>query len=188
MIPADVRMKGKQMLKSQGIEGVAARNRRLHLAFFMLLLGLCSSCGASEAKKEAQRAALEADKQAAIQQVQKIINQPVRQFAQTADMEVATYGPGWFHDGASKPDFNNVDVRRTQETKYGKNTYVTSNLNPGIVFLGEEVEFNSNTKYFYTDRTLPKKKLSEDEMLEVNRLYRVIGHTEQEISDLLRAN
>lgn len=160
--------------------------KRYRYAAIVLLLALCQGCGASQAKKEAQRASLEADMQSAIQDVQKIINQPVRQFARTEDMDVATYGPGWFHDGASKPDFNNVDVRKTQETNYGKNQYVTSNLNPGIVFLGEEVEFNSNTKYFYTDRTLPKKKLSEDEMLEINRLYRVIGHSEQEISDLLR--
>jgi hypothetical protein len=57
-------------------------------------------------------------------------------------------------------------------------------LNPGVVFLGQEVEFNAATKYFYTDRTLPKKKLSEEEMFEINRLYRIIGRCEQQIAEL----
>ena len=51
-----------------------------------------------------------------------------------------------------------------------------------MVFLGKELEFNSKTKYFYTDRSLPKKKLSEAEMLEINRLYRVIARDEDELS------
>ena len=40
---------------------------------------------------------------------------------------------------------------------------------------GKELEFNSMTKYFYVDRTQPKKKLTEEEMLEINKLYRLIG-------------
>ena len=40
------------------------------------------------------------------------------------------------------------------------------------------------TKYFYTDRTLPKKKLSETELLEINRLYRIIGRCERELAKL----
>ena len=94
------------------------------------------------------------------------------------------YRPGWFHEGATKPDFNNVDVRRTRETSYDGKEYVTSDLNPGVVFHGDELEFNSMTKYFYTDRTVPKKKLTEAEMLEINRLYRIIGRCEQELSKL----
>jgi hypothetical protein len=31
------------------------------------------------------------------------------------------------------------------------------------------------TKFFYQDRSLPKKKLTEDEMVEINRLYRIIA-------------
>ncbi len=42
-------------------------------------------------------------------------------------------------------------------------------------FPGDQVEFNAATKFFYVDRSLPKKRLTEEEMLEVNRLYRVIG-------------
>lgn len=153
-------------------------------ALFIVLLGLCTACGAQQAKAEAQRSSVEAEKQAAIQEVQKIVNQPVKQIPRTEEMDVATYTPGWFHEGASKPDFNNVDVRRFQDTKYGKSQYVTSDLNPGVVFLGQEVEFNPMTKYFYTDRSLPKKRLSEQEMLEINRLYRVIGRCEQKLIEL----
>jgi len=43
--------------------------------------------------------------------------------------------------------------------------YVTSDLNPGVVFVGSEIEFNPMTKFFYIDRSLPKKKLTEAEML-----------------------
>ena len=64
--------------------------------------------------------------------------------------------------------------------------YVTSDLNPGVVFIGSQLEFNSMTKYFYVDRTLPKRKLSEAEMLEINRLYRVIGRCEQQLAALLK--
>lgn len=106
-----------------------------------------------------------------------IVNQPVTHLPRTP---VAAYYPqGWFHPGAIKPDFNTVDVRATQDLTYARFPYVTSSLNPTEMFIGGEVEFNAMTKYFYTDRSLPKKKLSEAEMLEINHLYRVIGHDQQ---------
>ena len=37
------------------------------------------------------------------------------------------------------------------------------------------------TKYFYEDRSLPKKKLTGEEMLEINRLYRVIGRCKEQL-------
>ncbi|MDD5350762.1 MAG: hypothetical protein PHQ12_11180 [Chthoniobacteraceae bacterium] len=102
-------------------------------------------------------------------------------------MWVTTYSPGWFHEGANKPDFNRVDIRTTQQKIYDSHEYVTSNLNPGVVFRGRELEFNPNTKYFYTDRALPKKKLTEPEMVEINRLYRIIGRCEQQLAALQSA-
>jgi hypothetical protein len=45
------------------------------------------------------------------------------------------------------------------------------------MFIGRELEFNQMTKYFYADLTLPKKRLSDNEMIEINGLYRVIGRT-----------
>ena len=162
----------------------AIRLRCLHVALLLLVLLLCQSCGPSKAQIEARRAELESEKQAAIQQVKRIVNQPVKQLTRTDDMEVSTYRPGWFHDGALKPNFNNVDVRTTRETPYDKHQYVTSDLNAGVVFLGQELEFNAQIKYFYADRSLPKKKLSDEEMTEINQLYRVIGRCEKELAEL----
>ncbi len=117
-----------------------------------------------------------------IVRIKAIINQPVRQLTRTPDMDVAVYQPGWFHPGAIKPDFNTVDVRATQESDYSKHSYVSSDLNPGVAFIGSELEFNSMTKYFYVDRSLPKTKLTEAEMLEINRLYRIVGKCEEELA------
>ena len=132
----------------------------------------------------AQIAAVQAEMDAAIAQVKKIINQPVTRLTQTTAMDVAVYSPGWFHPGAVKPDFNTVDIRSTQETPYATNHYVSSDITPGVVFLGSELEFNALTKYFYTDRSLPKKKLTQAEMLEINRLYRIIGRDERQLAQL----
>jgi hypothetical protein len=136
------------------------------------------------ASVEEQIAAIQAQKDAAVASVQQIVNQPVTHLKQTPDMSVSVYSPGWFHEGASTPDFDNVDVRKTQEFTYQEHTYVTSDLNPGEVFLGNELEFNSMTKYFYTDRSLPKKKLTEAEMLQINDLYRVIGRCNKQLDEL----
>ncbi len=111
----------------------------------------------------------------AIEQVKKIVNQPVSSIPRNQGMRVSEYSPGWFHPGARKPDFDHVDVRSSQNTEFAKFDYVTSNLNHGVAFRGRDVEFNVNTKYFYEDFTLPKKRLTEEEMLEINRLYRIIG-------------
>jgi hypothetical protein len=119
----------------------------------------------------------------AMARVRFIVNRPVTQLPITGDMQVAMYPTGWFHPGAIRPDFNTVDIRATQDTHYTNNYYVTSDLNPGVCFLGNELEFNAMTKFFYTDRTLPKKKLTEAEMLEINRLYRIIGTCEQKLAE-----
>jgi hypothetical protein len=77
-----------------------------------------------------------------------------------------------------------VDVRKTQGLDYAGSPYVTSDLNHGVVFIGSELEFNPMTKFFYTDRSLPKKKLTETEMVEINRQYRIIGHCNTELAEL----
>lgn len=124
-------------------------------------------------------------KEDAIAQVNHIVNQPVTAFRRTESMEVSEFGPGWFHPGANTPDFDRVDVRQSQETAlYSAHKYVASDLNPNMVFLGDELEFNANTKLFYTNRALPKKKLSEADMLEINRLYRIIGQCNRQIAAL----
>lgn len=136
--------------------------------------------------KAAQVNALKAELDAAADKAKAIINQPVAAYRRTPGMDVGIYSPGWFHEGATKPNFKNVDVRQSQELIYTKHQYVTSDLNPGLVFLGRDLEFNGMTKYFYTNRSLPKKRLTEAQMLEVNRLYRIIGECEQKIRKLER--
>jgi hypothetical protein len=157
---------------------------RSKIAVFAVLIGLCQWCMAQQAATGARRAALETEMKSAVEQVKQIVNQPVTSMPRTSEMQVSTYRPGWFHEGASKPNFNTVDVRTTRETPYDGRQYVTSDLNPGIVFIGSQLEFNPMTKYFYTDRSLPKKKLSDAEMIEINRLYRIIGRCEKELAEL----
>jgi hypothetical protein len=99
--------------------------------------------------------------EATIHQVEKIVNQTVPAYRRSEGMHVGKFSPGWFHEGAIKPDFNQVDVRATRETaEYEKSEYCTSDLNPGLVWRGRDLEFNSMTKYFYTNRTFRKKKLT----------------------------
>ena len=118
---------------------------------------------------------------AAMERVRVIVNQSVTQLQITPGMRVSVYHPGWFHPGAMRPDFNNVDVRATQKLDYKEDQYVSSDLNPGVCFLGAELEFNPMTKFFYIDRSIPKKRLTDDEMLEINRLYRIIGQCEEKL-------
>jgi hypothetical protein len=131
-----------------------------------------------------QLAALELERTNAWQRVLQIVNQPVRAYARTPNYPVSIYSPGWFHEGASRPDFNTVDVRQSQELIYDKYQYVSSDLNPNMMFLGRDLEFNAMTKYFYTDRSRPKHKLTEAQMIEINQLYRTIGRCEHEIRRL----
>jgi hypothetical protein len=124
----------------------------------------------------------------ATDQVKQIVNRPPPSVPITPDMRVASYGNAWFHPGATKPDFNTVDVRTTRDlSNYSKFPFVSSDLNPGIAFPGDQLEFNPMLKFFYTDRTLPKLKLSEDDMMEINRLYRIIGKCEADLSRLQAA-
>jgi hypothetical protein len=155
----------------------------------VVALGLSTLCSAKSsfaqtaATASIDTNAVKAEMEAAIHQVEKIVNQTVPAYRVTEGMHYSVYKPGWFHEGAIKPDFNNVDVRTTRETaNYEQNEYCTSDLNPGLVWRGRDLEFNSMTKYFYTNRTFPKKKLAEPEMLEINRLYRVIGKCESQLS------
>jgi hypothetical protein len=152
----------------------------------LLLPGLCGAVTAAQPTNSLpdQIADVQFEMDKAIAQAQKIVNQPVAAFARGPGLQWSEFHPGWFHAGANKPDFNNVDVRTTQEKIYDKFEYVSSDLNPGVVFRGRDLEFNANTKYFYTDRSVPKKKLTEPEMLEINRLYRIIGRCEHQLADL----
>jgi len=107
------------------------------------------------------------------QRVIDIVNKPITHMPRTE--EAVEFPSGWFHPGAETPDFNTVDVRASQQLIYSQYTYVTSDVTPNEMFFGPNLEFNAMTKMFYVDRTLPKARLSEAEMLEINSLYRIIG-------------
>lgn len=128
-----------------------------------------------------QMAALQLQLTNAWQRVLAIVNQPVAAYRRTSDYRVSVYSPGWFHPGAETPDFNTVDVRQSQQLIY-TNEWVSSDISPGMMFKGRDLEFNAMTKLFYTNRSLPKKRLTEAEMVEINSLYRVIGHCRSEIN------
>jgi hypothetical protein len=130
-----------------------------------------------------QIAALQVQLTNAWHQVETIVNQPPRTYRRDPDYSVTIYSPGWFHPGASTPDFNNVDVRQSQQLIY-TSPWVSSDITPTMMFHGSDLEFNAMTKLFYTNRSLPKKKLSEAEMLQINSLYRTIGHCQGEINHL----
>ena len=152
--------------------------------FVAALSGPVSGYAQNDTSKEQQIAAVQSKLDEAVARVKAIVNQPVTHLTRTPDMMVGVYGPGWFHDGAEKPDFANVDIRSTQDLLYSKYPYVTSDLNPDEVFIGSELEFNSATKYFYTDRTVPKKRLTEAEMREINQLYRTIAQSTEQLEQL----
>lgn len=139
---------------------------------------------AADTSKADSLATYMSDRTNAWLRVLEIVNRPVVAYRRAPAMSVAVLTEGWFHEGAIKPDFNTVDVRQTQEFPYAKNRYITSRLNPGFVFLGPELEFNAMLKYFYTNRSLPKRRLTEAEMIEINDLYRIIGRCEDEIAQL----
>src|SRR5436305_3612527 len=155
---------------------------------FFLGLMLFACCGSPSIAQTATNAppdtnATKAEMDAAIGQVEKIVNQTVPAYRRARGMHVSVLSPGWFHPGAIKPDFEHVDVRTTRETaEFDKHEYCSSDLNPGLAWHGSNIEFNSMTKYFYTHRTFPKKRLTEAEMVEINRLYRIIGKCEQELA------
>jgi hypothetical protein len=154
--------------------------------FFLSLILLACCCLRSLAQTATNTAAdtnaVKAEMEDAIHHVEKIVNQMVPAYRRTRSMQVGTFSPGWFHEGANKPDFNTVDVRTSRETaEYDKTEYSTSDINSGLAWKSRDLEFNSMTKYFYTNRTFPKKRLSEGEMVEINRLYRIIGKCEQQL-------
>lgn len=130
-----------------------------------------------------QIAALQLQLTNAWRQVETIVNQPVPAFRYDPTYRVSISSPGWFHPGAITPDFNRTDVRKSQQLPY-TSPWVSSDITPNMMFRGSDLEFNAMTKLFYTNRSLPKKRLSEAEMLQINSLYRTIGRCQTEIQQL----
>jgi hypothetical protein len=115
----------------------------------------------------------------AVKRVQEIVNQEVPSVPLDRKLSLGEF---YFHDGAAVPDFNTVDVRTTRETPYDAHEHIKWKGRPDVMWAGKDLEFNPMTKYFYLDSTLPKKRLTEAEMLEINKLYRVIGQCVTQLS------
>ena len=131
----------------------------------------------------AQIAALQLQLTNAWHSVEAIVNQRVPAWRRDDSYRISIYSPGWFHPGASMPDFNNVDVRKSQQLIY-TSPWVSSDVSPTLMFRGSDLEFNAMTKLFYTNRDIPKKRLTEAEMVQINSLYRTIGQCQTEIRQL----
>jgi hypothetical protein len=58
--------------------------------------------------------------------------------------------------GANKPNYKRVDIRKTQDISYGKHEYVTSDLNPGIVFHGPKSNSILDRILLSADLSVPK--------------------------------
>lgn len=151
------------------------RSSRLLAVLPLCLLFAAHGLAAAEPSLSAEQ-----DKAQATARVIEIVNRPVTHLARTE--EASMFSPGWFHEGAIKPDFATVDVRTSQEFPYKDDRWVTSDLNPHEMFIASELEFNAMTKYFYQDRSLPKHRLSEEDMVEINALYRRIARDEHAIA------
>lgn len=131
-----------------------------------------------------QIAADQAEMNRAIEQVKQVINRPAFFVPIKDGMNITWWGDTWFHPGATVPDYDKVDITKSQELQYSQYEYVASKLRPDIAFPGTGLEFNSMTKIFYTDRSVPKRRLTKSEMAAVNRLYRVIGRCKADLSRL----
>ena len=81
-----------------------------------------------------------------------------------------------YDPGAIKPDFNVADVVTGREAWNGD--YVYMGTRPGVFYRSADCEFNPQTKFFITDRNVPKKKLTDAENAEIVRLYRILGKDE----------
>jgi hypothetical protein len=139
--------------------------------------------GTAAAPAERNAADIQADTDAAMSKVRDIVNQPVDPANPPPGARIGRF-PYWFGGDFAKPDFKTADVRATQQFPYAIFDDVSSDLDRSRVFPADQLESNSLTMYFYTDLSVPKKKLTAEEMQEINRLYRIIGTNEDDLSTL----
>ena len=116
---------------------------------------------------EANIVAVKQQLDATVRRIVEIVNQDVPAYKRQSGMRLFEC---YYHDGATRPDFGNVDVRATRETPYNSYEYILWKGREDVVWSTKDLEFNPMTKYFYVDRSVPKKKLTDSEMEEINRL------------------
>ena len=114
---------------------------------------------------------------AAVARIRAIVNQVTPVVTKPPDAESWHMG---FHPGALKPDFDHTDIVSGREAYQGE--YISMDGAPGVFYLGAQCEFNSQTKFFYTNRQLPKKKLADTEYQELVRLYRFVGKCQRDLN------
>ena len=96
-------------------------------------------------------------------------------------MRVQTTAEAWYPETTTAPDYTNADVRATQQKNYDGKGYLATEANPGVVYFGDELEFNPVLNYYYVDRTFPKKKLTPAEMEQINALFREIAECDSQL-------
>jgi hypothetical protein len=114
----------------------------------------------------------------AVARVRDLVNRPVESAPITPELRqmAGVFREGWFPQGAQLPAFSGADIRKSQDLSlYTREEWCTSSLTLDRVFKESQCEFNPQTKFFYMDYSLPKKRLTDEEMQEVNRLYHQIG-------------
>jgi hypothetical protein len=114
----------------------------------------------------------------ALASAREIINQPVQgtpvtpqMLKQSAEQHLA----GWDYLPAQTPNFIDAHIEDTQWLDTLGADWVTCNLTPGLAFRAKDLETNVQTRFFYTDLTLPKKRLSAEEMAQLDVIYHQIG-------------
>ncbi len=124
--------------------------------------------------------ATRAEMDAAVARIRAIVNQVPSTVTKPANET------GWiegFHPGATKPDFDHTDI--VSGRKPYTVAYIQMEGAPNVFYRGADCEFNSETKFFYTNRELPKKKLSDSEYQELVRLYRFVGKCQRDLGVIL---
>lgn len=112
-------------------------------------------------------------------QVQGIVNQtPAIVANPPPGAEVFHY---LIHDGANPPDYKAENLQGTRELWKGQYVYMEDA--PGVYYRGADCEFNAQTKYFYLNRKVPKKRLTDAEYQELTRLFRQLGQQEKAVAD-----
>ncbi len=124
---------------------------------------------------QAQGTAVATERETAMEKVRLIVNQtpPVAPMPPRS-AEIYHYG---YHPGALTPDYAHADLYSTRELWKGE--YVCMDTVPNVYYRSADCEFNPQTKFFFTSRDLPKKKLTDAEIAEVVRLYRIIATDER---------
>ena len=129
---------------------------------------------------QAQGTAARNEMDTAMGQVRGIVNQTppvVPKPPRGAQVKIYDY-----HPGALTPDFAHADLYSTRELWAGD--FVCMETAQNVYYRSADCEFNPQTKFFFTARNVPKKKLTDGEIAEIVRLYRIIASDQRLVAAL----